>query len=373
MSTNSEEIFLIDSATIRRMPQRAMREGLLGKNLEDALQYLMECYPQLIPGKQIAPSSDDPPRFVLLRREIHVAGLNRLDHLFVDQRGILTLVETKLAQNPESRREVVGQIMEYAANAFDAWGEGKVRAKAADYYRSQGKSLDETLLNEFGSESFDVDLFWQQVEENLRRRRIRLIIAGDQLRPEVRRMIEFINSEMQNVEILGLELGCYGESDSSVVIVPRIIGQSLASAERRTSPSDATVWVDDKIKSGIEEIANETVKDRFSELYDLATSINRYKPSKGKTLAFQIVGQNGIRLMNIFSDGGGYIVLKEDYHAGGAAARDGFAQSLKDIGLLDVSCDPAAIADGKYFSRKLSELTADEFDKFKTLIRNYCG
>ena len=253
-----------------------------------------------------------------------------LDHLYVDQRGVLTLVETKLAQNPESRREVIGQIMEYATNAFDAWGEGKVRATAADYYRSQGKSLDETLLvNEFSSDSFDVDLFWQQVEENLRRKKIRLIIAGDQLRPEVGRMIEFINSEMQNVEILGLELGCYGESDSSVVIVPRIIGQSLASAERRSSPSDATVWIDDKIKTGIEDISNDTVKDRFSELYDLAVSIKRYKPSKGKTLAFQILGKNGIRIFNIFGDGGGYIVLRDDFHAGGAEARDRFSTTLR--------------------------------------------
>ena len=371
MSASSDEIFLIDSATIRRMPNRSMREGLLGKTLEDALQYLMEQYPQLIPGKQISPSSDDPPRFILLRREMPI-GSWLLDHLYVDQRGVLTLVETKLAQNPESRREVIGQIMEYATNAFEAWGEGKIRATASDYYRSQGKNLDETLINEFSSESFDVDLFWQLVEENLRRKRIRLIIAGDQLRPEVRRMIEFINSEMQNVEILGLELGCYGESDSSVVIVPRIIGQSVVSAERRSSPSDATVWGNDKIKTGIEDISNEAIKDRFSELYELATSIKKYKPSKGKSLSFQILGQNGIRIFNIFGDGGGYIVLRDDYHAGGAVARDRFAQTLKEIGILDINCDPAAVTDGKYFSRKISELSAEEFAKFKTLIQNYC-
>jgi hypothetical protein len=360
MSTSSDEIFLIDSATIRRMPNRSMREGLLGKTLEDALQYLMEQYPQLIPGKQIAPSSDDPPRFILLRREMPIGSWS-LDHLYVDQRGVLTLVETKLAQNPESRREVIGQIMEYATNAFDAWGEGKVRATASDYYSSQGKNLDEALQNEFSSESFDVDLFWQQVEENLRRKRIRLIIAGDQLRPEVRGMIEFINSEMQNVEILGLELGCYGESDSSVVIVPRIIGQSLASSERRSSSSDATVWVDDKIKTGIEDISNDTIKARFSELYDLATSIKRYKPSKGKSLSFQILGKNDIRIFNISGNGGGYIVLRDVYHAGGVEARDKFAMTLKEIGILDSNCDPASVSDGKSFSRNISELSADEF------------
>jgi hypothetical protein len=83
-----------------------MREGLIGKTLEGALQTFLEKYPQIIPGKQIDPSTEDPPRFILLRREMPIGGWS-LDHLYVDQRGILTLVETKLFQNPESRREVI--------------------------------------------------------------------------------------------------------------------------------------------------------------------------------------------------------------------------------------------------------------------------
>ncbi len=74
---------------------------------------LIERYPEVLPGKQIDPGSDDPPRFALLRREVPVAG-GSLDHLLVDQHGVLTLVETKLAENPEARREVVGQMLDYA-------------------------------------------------------------------------------------------------------------------------------------------------------------------------------------------------------------------------------------------------------------------
>lgn len=371
MKSNADEIFFLDANTIRRMPNRSMRVGLLGKNLEDALQYLMEQYPQLIPGKQISPASDDPPRFVLLRREMPVGSWS-LDHLYIDQRGVLTLVETKLAQNPESRREVIGQIMEYASNAFDAWGEGRARTSSADYYRAQGKNLDEVLLNEFGNESFDLDSFWQLAEDNLRRRRIRLIIAGDQLRPEVRRMIEFINAEMQNVEILGLELGCYGETDTSVVVVPRIVGQSLASAERRNSPADVTVWENEKIREGIDSIASETIKARFSELFDLALSTGCYKPSKGKVLGFQITGQSGVRIFNVFSDGGVYVVLHTSVYPD-IAKRDRLAAALKNIGVLDAGLNPDTLADGKYFSRKLGDLSPDEFSKLLATIRELCS
>jgi hypothetical protein len=41
-----------------------------------------------------------------------------LDNLFVTPNGGLTLVEAKLWRNPEARRTVVAQTMEYAASVF---------------------------------------------------------------------------------------------------------------------------------------------------------------------------------------------------------------------------------------------------------------
>src|SRR5262249_8431917 len=69
----------------------------------------------------------------LLRREMPVAG-GSLDHLLVDQHGVLTLIETKLAEFPAARREVVGQILDYAANAEREWGNGEARRLAQDYW-----------------------------------------------------------------------------------------------------------------------------------------------------------------------------------------------------------------------------------------------
>ena len=203
------------------------------RSYEPALQSLLQNYPELIPGKQIEPDSDDPPRFVLLRREMPVSGMS-LDHLFVDQRGILTLVEAKLMQNPELRvRDVIGQIIEYAANAFDLWASGAARQYAAEYWNRQGSELDDVLIEAFGEE-IEIEGFWDLVESNLRQGQIRMIIAADELRPEVRRMIEYLNSEMQNAEVLGLELKCYGSDADSVVMVPTISGRSETSRRAKT-------------------------------------------------------------------------------------------------------------------------------------------
>ena len=68
---------------------------------EDLLQRLLEQYPDLLAGEQVDP--DDPRRWLLVKRE---AGIEhdgdethrwRLDHLFLDQDGVPTLVETKIA------------------------------------------------------------------------------------------------------------------------------------------------------------------------------------------------------------------------------------------------------------------------------------
>lgn len=126
MNAKSDNVFLIKEQDLESLPARPFREGLFGKTLEDALQTLVERYPQVLPGKQMEPNSDDPPRFMLLRREAPVGGWS-LDHLMVDHHGVLTLIEAKLTQNPQSRREVVGQIMEYAANARKAWANGDER------------------------------------------------------------------------------------------------------------------------------------------------------------------------------------------------------------------------------------------------------
>jgi len=86
MLNRFDEVFHFNGDKLTSMPFRSMRAGLLGKTLEDALQTFFEKYPQIIPGKQIDPVSEDPPHFVLLRREMPVGGWS-LDHLFVDQKG----------------------------------------------------------------------------------------------------------------------------------------------------------------------------------------------------------------------------------------------------------------------------------------------
>jgi hypothetical protein len=62
---------------------------------------------------------------LLIAREVPIpdemdgAARLSLDHLFVDQDSIPTLVECKRSTDTRTRREVVAQMLDYAANATE--------------------------------------------------------------------------------------------------------------------------------------------------------------------------------------------------------------------------------------------------------------
>lgn len=92
---------------------------------EDLLQRLLADYPDLLAGKQMDPAT--PRRWLLVTREAPVpgedggAGRWSVDHLFLDQEGTPTLVEVKRSTDTRIRREVVGQMLDYAANGVAYW------------------------------------------------------------------------------------------------------------------------------------------------------------------------------------------------------------------------------------------------------------
>ncbi|WP_223816114.1 hypothetical protein [Adhaeribacter rhizoryzae] len=110
---------------------------------EDLLQKLLADYPNLISGSQI--NSLRPRRWLLISREFRVpddkdaSGRWSLDHLFIDQDGIPTLVEVKRSTDTRIRREVIGQILDYAANAVTYWTIEEIIHRFDEQYKSQNK------------------------------------------------------------------------------------------------------------------------------------------------------------------------------------------------------------------------------------------
>ena len=184
-------------------------------------QKLIKKYPDLIPGDQI--DSEDPRRWLYIGEEVHFPTLGggdlRLDLLFLDQDGIPTLVELKRGENKEIKREVVSQIMEYGANillSMDIRGLRKMLEENNDTTVSEFLNKDES----------EEDEFWEIVYGNLKAEKIRLLIIADEIPNRLQNTLEFLNRNMESVEILSVEIKQYC-NDNEKTLVSRVIGQSI--------------------------------------------------------------------------------------------------------------------------------------------------
>ena len=205
---------------------------------EDQLQELLETYPNLLAGDEIDRAT--PRRWLLISREASLSAEEELNerwsltHLFLDQDGIPTLVEVKRSHNSEVRQKVVGQMLEYVANVLVYWPIESIIAQFEANCRLHGRD-PEQVFEEFLGIDADEELFWQKVKTNLQAGKSRLVFVADDIPPELRRMVEFLNKQMDPVEVLAVEIKQYVSQDGLKTLVPRVIGQTTEAQQRKSS------------------------------------------------------------------------------------------------------------------------------------------
>jgi hypothetical protein len=180
---------------------------------EEILQKLLDSYPDLLAGDQM--NRDNPRKWLPIAREFGIpTGMNatsqwRIDHFFIDQDSIPTFIEVKRSSDTRIRREVVGQMMDYAANATKYWPMESIQSAFIEKYVKDGKDSIQVLNDLLGIEAeneADIEEFWSKVQENLRNGVIRMLFVADEIPEELRRIIEFMNDQMTKSEVLGIEI-----------------------------------------------------------------------------------------------------------------------------------------------------------------------
>ena len=68
------------------------------------------------------------------------------------------------------------------------------------------------------------DDFWERVATNLDARRMRLLFVADELPDELKRVVEFLNAQMPDIEALAVEIKQF-RSASAQTLVPRVYGR----------------------------------------------------------------------------------------------------------------------------------------------------
>lgn len=212
---------------------------------EDWLQRLLFEHPGLLPVDELEPAFGP---LLPLAREVQT-GRGPVDLLLVSPEGNLTLVETKLWRNPEARRQVVGQIIDYA-NAMSCWSYDQL-ASAVRSAQGTAAGTDPVLEAARGfNEDLDEAGFIDSVSRNLARGRFLLLIVGDGIQEGVEELAGFLSRTPQLGFTLSLvELAVFraGEEEGSVYVHPRVVARTReitrAIVEIRTpvSPADISV------------------------------------------------------------------------------------------------------------------------------------
>lgn len=211
---------------------------------EELLQQLLARYPDVL-------AADADPRgssWLLVSREVPIpdapesTGRWALDHLFLDRDGVPTFVEVKRKSDTRLRREVVGQMLDYAANALSYWPPGVLQSLLAERCQAEGLDYEGMLRDHLGPEP-DIDGFWRAVNANLEDRRVRLVFVADEIPTELQAIIEYLNEQMKQTDVFAIEVRQYvGEGGSPRVLAPRVIGFTAKATEVKRGRERPRQW-----------------------------------------------------------------------------------------------------------------------------------
>ena len=223
-----------------RVPNGYVAMSETAYDAEVVLQRLLADHPDLLAGDQMNP--DSPRRWLLVSREVGIADSESagprwsLDHLFLDQEGIPTLVEVKRSSDTRLRREVVGQMLDYAANLVSHLPPDRMRSLFEQRCAQDALNPEEelvALLSPDASETgIDPDQFWLRVQDNVATRHIRLVFVADVIPHELQSIVEFLNENLVRTDVLAVEVKQYVAGDQQT-IVPRVIGQTAAATDSK--------------------------------------------------------------------------------------------------------------------------------------------
>jgi len=186
------------------------------------LRDLIFRHPELLPLDEIEPAFTAPaPICTELPLEEGVVDL-----FLVNEAALPVIVETKLWSNPEARRQVVAQGLDYAR----ALTEGGVEAVEDAVARRLGSdvTLFEVVARASAAPPAERD-FYDALHGHLERGRILVVIAGDGIRKGVDALTSFLRSHATMEFTFGLvEMPIYRlpEADG-LLVTPRVLAKTV--------------------------------------------------------------------------------------------------------------------------------------------------
>jgi len=226
------------------------------------LRDLLAAHPNLLPIDEVDPSfAPLAPLCTEMRTE---AG--PVDVALISPTGRLTLVECKLWRNPEARRKVVAQILDYA-RAISRWTYADLQRQVAAASGRKGNVPFEAAKGL--APDLDEAVFVDATARALREGRFLLLIAGDGIREGVSGMTDLITRNAALGFSFGLiEVALYGFGEDGLIVQPRVVAKTETIERlfvRVVTEGEETIaeqFPDDSVESAAEVGEDPSAADR---------------------------------------------------------------------------------------------------------------
>ena len=203
---------------LRRVPLGA---GATSGGVDEAtLQDLLFRFPQTLPIAQIDPTYAG---MVPVCKELALPA-GYADALYVNQLGRIILAEFKLWRNPQARREVIGQILDYAKD-LAAWGYEDLQRQVSLAVGKAGNVLYDLAHENYPGvpESEFVD----NVTRHLRRGEFLLLIIGDGIQEGAANIVDFVQRHSSlHFNLAMVEAALYRDAADSLIVQPRVLART---------------------------------------------------------------------------------------------------------------------------------------------------
>jgi hypothetical protein len=208
---------ILNGGNARSLQRTALADG----HDEKWLQALLFRHPELIPIDQIDPGAGV---VIPICRELAIPKEGStvfLDILGVTTRGRLVLIECKLWRNPQARREVIAQILEYAA-LLRQWTYADLMAKLIHALRWTGSNPLFAAVRR-NVPALDEIRFVEAVSRSLLAGDFDLIVAGDGIRSDLHAIAGHLNGQASLLARLALvEFQLWTDGDGQTLVVPTL-------------------------------------------------------------------------------------------------------------------------------------------------------
>jgi hypothetical protein len=192
---------------------------------ESFLQELLADHPELLPVHDIR---DDAGSLLCIGREVAVSS-GAIDNIYLSTEGYPVIVETKLWRNPQARREVLSQTLDYVKELVQKdyeWFAEQWKLFSQQDQKNAGDLL--TRLNDLSDDEIDEQFIVDRVNRALSRGDVIAMIVGDGIETRLQELVAHLCKDSSHLRysLALVELACYKfgqRDDDGILVVPRIV------------------------------------------------------------------------------------------------------------------------------------------------------